>query len=91
MSSCDCQQRIEEKLLDRFKLSATDASDHCVELQGYALLFVDSGVISKPVMPYKTSAIYPLKKGGTKQKTVTANMIFNYCPFCGVSLKGETA
>lgn len=91
MSACNCRQTIEAKLLDRFKLSATDASNHGVELQGYALLFVDDGVISKPVMPYKTSAIYPLKKGGTKLKSATANMIFNYCPFCGVSLKGESA
>ena len=91
MSTCNCRKDIEAKLLERFKLSAPDASDHGVELQGYALVIETAGLFSKPVMPYKTSAIYPLKKGGTKLKSVTGNMILNYCPFCGASLEGESA
>ena len=91
MSACDCKKDIEAKLLERFKLTAADASEHGVELQGYALVIEDSGLSSKPVMPYKMSATYPIKKGGTKLKSVTGNMILNYCPFCGVSLKGKSA
>lgn len=91
MSACNCRKDIEARLLERFKLSAPDASDHGVELQGYALVIETAEVFSKPVMPYKTSATYPLKKGGTKLKSGTGNMILNYCPFCGVSLKEKSA
>ena len=91
MNTCNCRKDIEAKLLERFKLSAPDASEHGVTLQGYSLVIETAGLFSKPVMPYKTSAIYPLKKGGTKLKTVTGNMILNYCPFCGARLEGESA
>lgn len=88
MSNCTCKKDIEARLLDRFKASAPDATDHGVELQGYGLVVTDHALESRPYMPFKATANYPQKKGGSKVKTTTQSMMFNYCPFCGKSVKG---
>lgn len=88
MSHCTCKKDIETRLLERFKGSSPEASDHSVELQGYGLVIVENKMESRPCMPFKMAASYPLKKGGSKVKTSTQSMIFNYCPFCGQSVNG---
>lgn len=85
---CDCRNRIEEKLLERFK-SQTPAGveGHRVELQGFVLGIIGNEAVSMPSMPIKLTADYPLKKGGMKRKSETSSMIFSYCPFCGVKIE----
>lgn len=83
---CDCRSRIEEKLLERFKEQAPLAREHRAELDGYCLGVVDNEWVSMPSMPIKLTAEHPLKSGLFKRKTTTSNMIFNYCPFCGVKI-----
>jgi hypothetical protein len=82
--TCDCKKSLETKLAERFKESAPEAKDHAVSLQGYALILGEK-LEQKGCMPIHCTATYPLKKGGTKEKTVKQNMIFTYCPFCGVA------
>ena len=82
--SCDCQNKINGMLTERFKKDEPAATDHKVKLQGYAIVLTDSGCVTKPFMEYETFANVPLKKGGTKPKKTTGNMVFSYCPFCGV-------
>lgn len=89
MSECNCKSDIEARLLERFKTTSPEATDHGVTLQGYALVIVDNRMGSRPYMPFKTTASYPLKKGGSKVKVVSQNMMFNYCPFCGKSVTGD--
>lgn len=80
---CNCKKELEEKLKDRFSATAPEATDHGVTLQGYGFGLTDDGLIVTGFMEAKATAVYPLKKGGFKQKTVTQNMHFSYCPFCG--------
>lgn len=80
---CDCRKDIEVKLTERFKEAAPDATGHEVALQGYGFAIVDSVMTMKPYMPYTTAADFPMKKGGTKRKKQTGNMVFSFCPFCG--------
>lgn len=80
---CDCRSSITEKLAERFKAAQPQATDHKVELQGYGFGVVGNTMVMRPYMAYKASADYPLKKGGTKWKTLTGNMVFSFCPFCG--------
>lgn len=82
--TCDCKKDIEVKLTDRFIQKTPEATGHKVALQGYALIFGDK-LTQKGCMQMNVTAIYPLKKGGTKEKTEKQNMIFTYCPFCGVA------
>lgn len=82
---CECRKDIEARLLARFKEAAPEAADHKVDLQGYAFVFGEANALEmRPYMTYKAGATYPLKKGGTKWKQQTGNMMFNFCPFCGV-------
>ncbi len=81
--NCDCKTDIERKLTERFLQTAPDATDHKVELDGYGLVVVDSGLKVAACMTYKATANHPLKKGGAKSKKTTGNMFFSYCPFCG--------
>lgn len=82
--TCECKKDIEERLLARFKETAPEASGHSTVLTGYALVLQGNSLLQKPCMEIKAKASFPLKKGGAKEKTITENMIFNYCPFCGV-------
>jgi hypothetical protein len=86
--SCNCKQEIEEKLTERFKAATPDARDHKVTLDGYGFGVVDNVMVMQPYFNYTGFSYVPLKKGGEKPKKVTGNMIFSFCPFCGVSLKG---
>lgn len=89
---CNCKKDIETRLLERFKAQEPDAKDHSVELQGYGLALLENNLLSIPCMPFKTSANFPLKKGGSKVKSQTASMYFNFCPFCGEKIeKGGAA
>lgn len=81
---CTCKKDIEGRLLARFKEAAPEASGHSVVLAGYALVLHENSLLQKPYMEIRVSAAFPLKKGGTKPKVVRENMIFSYCPFCGV-------
>lgn len=80
---CNCRQEIEKKLLKKFQEESPEAKEHSVELMGYALIFGDTLKL-KGCMPIKQLAQFPLKKGGFKKKEVKLNMMFTYCPFCGV-------
>ena len=82
-TECTCNADIAAKLEARFKEAQPEATDHNVRLQGYGFSILGNSMVLRPFMPYKATAVYPLKKGGTKEKTVTGNMIFSYCPFCG--------
>jgi hypothetical protein len=86
--TCNCRTELEAKLTERFKANNPDASGHKVDLQGYGFGIVNNTMVMQGCMTYKAAATFPIKKGGTKYKTQTGNMIFSYCPFCGV--KGST-
>ena len=86
--TCTCKTDLEAKLTERFKANAPEASDHSVTLQGYGFAIVGNSMKSMGYMDAKASANYPLKNGGSKQKTVTQNMFFSFCPFCGVKVGG---
>lgn len=85
--TCNCRAEIEAKLTERFKAQSPEATDHSVSLEGYGFGISDGGVVVRAMLPYGATATFPLKKGGSKRKTVKGNMIFSYCPFCG--MKGE--
>lgn len=86
---CDCRSRIEEKLLDRFKEKSPTAQNHELSLDGYCLGVIGNSLVSMPAMPVKMVADHPLKKGGFKKKTEMGNMIFSYCPFCGMKIERD--
>ena len=79
---CNCKADLEAKLLDRFKEQNPEASEHYVALQGYTLILGEK-LEQKGYMGIRATARFPLKKGGTKEKAITQNMVFSYCPFCG--------
>lgn len=81
--NCDCKEKIEGELLERFKKQAPEAQEHRVSMNGYAFLLIGNRFVTCPGMPFETTAVFPLKKGGTKQKTTRSTINFNYCPFCG--------
>lgn len=81
--TCNCKADMESKLLARFKESEPDAKEHTVSLQGYALILGEK-LEQKGCMTISTAADFPLRKGGYKNKKSNMNMIFTYCPFCGV-------
>jgi hypothetical protein len=80
---CDCRKNLEDRLKELFAHKNPDGSGHRVELQGFSICLGET-VSIRAFMPYKTTAEFPLKKGGTKIKSGTGNMFFNYCPWCGV-------
>jgi hypothetical protein len=79
--TCDCRTLIEEKLLARFIGLAKDASDHHVSLTGFAM-FLGEEIQEKGYMEIETTALYPLKKGGSKVRVSKQRMGFTFCPFC---------
>ena len=79
---CDCRTMVEGKLTKMFAEQKPEAADHKVSLQGYALIFGDE-LTEKGCMEAVMTAIFPLKKGGTKEKKLKQKMMFTYCPFCG--------
>lgn len=91
MNKCNCEREVTEKLLDNYKASSPDATQHMVSLTSYSL-FINprSGECgSGPVVSYEGSAEHPLKKGGTKTKKIKGVITANFCPFCGVNIKGD--
>jgi len=88
---CECRADIEARMKTRFIEQTPKGRDHSVSLKGYAFVIVDSGVKMIPCMPYETYALMPLAKGGEKPKKTTGNMMFNFCPFCGVKVDKDPA
>lgn len=83
--TCTCKTDIEKKLMTRFTQQSPEATKHEVELTGYALILDDEmSMTQKGCMKLEAVADFPLKKGGVKSKTQIQNMIFTFCPFCGV-------
>lgn len=82
--NCNCKKELEEKLTERFKATAPEATGHGVSLQGYGFAIVGDAMKSMGYMEVKATANYPLKKGGSKNRVTTQNMFFSFCPFCGV-------
>lgn len=82
--ACDCKSDIEAKLLDRFQKATPEASAHGVTLQGYGLHFVNNTAELAGFMPYEAQADHPKKDGGVRVKKLKGNMMFSFCPFCGV-------
>ena len=80
---CDCRKNLEAKLTEHFHQQNPQASGHEVRLQGFAICLGETTSM-RAFMPYKTTAEFPLKKGGTKIKNDPGNMFFNFCPWCGV-------
>lgn len=81
--TCNCKKDIEEKLTADFIAREPKGAGHSVELQGYGFGMSGSTLVVQGVMPYKSTAVFPLVKGGAKSRTVVGNMVFNFCPFCG--------
>lgn len=84
--SCNCKTELEAKLTERFKAASPDSRDHKVTLEGYCLGFRENTMFLQPYMSYSEFAFTPMKKGGEKPKKSIGNMIFTFCPFCGVKL-----
>lgn len=81
---CECREDLEAKLLERFISTEPDGSGHQVTIEGYAFGIVGDQMVMVGTMPIKATATVPLKKGGSKVKTVRQAMHFSFCPFCGV-------
>ena len=89
---CDCKDRLEAQLTERFAASKPEAHDHKVTLEGYGFSIHENAMVLRGFMPYTAFAFVPLKKGGEKPQKIKGNMIFSFCPFCGEKLeasKGE--
>jgi hypothetical protein len=88
--ACSCKTSIEGKLLTRFIEQSPDASKHEVELTGYALILDDAmNMTLKGCMKIEATADHPLRKGGVKRKVQQQNMVFTFCPFCGVKYEAD--
>lgn len=81
---CNCKQELETKLLGNFKANHPEALGHELSLQGYGFVIVGNQMDSRGCMEIQSTAEYPLKKGGTKERTIKQSMFFSFCPFCGV-------
>lgn len=82
--TCECKTELQVKLLERFKETEPEAQDHCAEIQGYAFIFGKT-VTLKLATPVHFTGKYLIKKTGLlKEKTTKQNLIFTYCPFCGI-------
>ena len=86
--ACSCKTEIEAKLLTRFQEVSPEAVGHEVSLTGYAFILGDK-LEFKGCMKLEAVADFPLRKGGFKRKTQIQNMIFTFCPFCGVKYESE--
>jgi len=86
--TCNCKNDLEEKLLARFQDVSPEAIGHELSLTGYAFILGDK-LEYKGCMKIEAVADFPLRKGGFKRKTQTQNMIFTFCPFCGVKYESE--
>lgn len=83
--TCNCRAELEEKLTERFKAQAPEAAEHDVSLEGYGFgISTDCGVVQRGLMTYSAKATYTSKTGNVRRKTTKGNMVFSYCPFCGV-------
>ncbi len=85
--ACECRQKIEQRMLDRFKDLAPAAKNHSISLTGYGFALIGNSFKELGVMEVRATAEHPLKKGGFKEKTTKESLFFNYCPFCGTKYK----
>lgn len=88
--TCNCKAELEVKLLERLiETSPSNTFTHRVALQGYAYAIggTDGAVVEKPFMPVKNTVSRIVKKTGLmKDQSHISNMVFSYCPFCGVKV-----
>lgn len=83
---CTCRKDIEAKLLEKFKAAEPAAGDHRAHLMGYGINFTTGGL--SIAMPIEYEAQYLVKSTGVlKYKKHQQNMVFNFCPFCGIKIR----
>lgn len=80
---CDCRKNIEEKLRSLFQKQSPAATGHSVSLLGYTMVLGDT-LKEIGCMSAEVTANFPLKTGGSKVKQSRTNVVFTFCPFCGV-------
>lgn len=82
---CDCRNRIEAMLTDRYARQTPQAKDHKAVLMGYGLKITkDLGVAEAVFMPAELCSTVTVKKTGAERRKVDKiNMHFSHCPFCG--------
>lgn len=85
--NCDCEATITAKLKENLIEQHPEATDHAARLQGYGSGIIENRVVVQGYMPYEMTMRVPVKKGGTRDKKIKGNMIFNFCPFCGKPAK----
>ena len=79
---CDCRKDIEGKLMAQHKTLNPDAAVLSASLSGYGWNMRTGG--KSQATPYAIETTIPVKAGGMRRKVVKGQMVFNYCPFCGV-------
>lgn len=85
--SCDCKEKLEVKLKERFEAQHPEAKEHEASLSKmYGLFLKDNTLSYQPHSEFTLTAKFPLKKGGFKEKNIRSSIVFNYCPFCGIKM-----
>jgi len=92
--TCNCKKEIEEMMLAKSIVQYPEATDHKVSLsKGYSLIIDRKSGDCRDVarMPFEITAVFPLKNGNRKSKTIKMSMFFSFCPFCGVKYEEQIA
>lgn len=85
--TCNCKKEIEAKLLAKAIAQYPEATEHKASLsKGYSLIIDKQSGECRDVarMPLEITAMFPLRNGNVKSKTIKMSMFFSFCPFCGV-------
>lgn len=85
--ACHCKDDIEKRLTVHYADKLPKSKEVSAALMGYGLYISEKGCEEKPHMSVEVRHTTTSKAGVERRKTEKANMTFNFCPFCGTSLK----
>lgn len=90
--NCNCKAELEAKLTERYAKQHPDAKNHQVTLGGYGIAVIGNEMVRRGAEPITATADHRVKSSGIyKPKTVRSSMFWSFCPFCGKSVKLESA
>ena len=82
---CDCKNQVRNAMLENFIKDNPESKNPQINIGGYALVFKNNTGIEKGFSLVTIKSNVMLKNGTIKSKTIKQNMIFTYCPFCGLA------
>ncbi|SIQ14476.1 hypothetical protein [Marinobacterium stanieri] len=87
---CECQSRLNEKILQAVKANLPKGSlEPKAELVNYAFIMNGNSMDTRVFLEFSGEVMVPKRGGGLKKQKIKQKITTAYCPFCGTPAENK--